>query len=151
VERYLPPVPATDKPEDEANASKSARNQWGRPGSTVVKALNQLPLMEGTVSMDTSGSGELKTIIFLTFVVVVVAIGFWNFYSKKRGVEGYYIRHVISESGMICSSDGDSCYLDSDVCRGEWGRENNFAAQTSDTIETSSAAQTAQGDGHHRL
>ncbi|XP_076467843.1 uncharacterized protein LOC143298775 isoform X2 [Babylonia areolata] len=35
-------------------APKSARNQWGRPGSTVVRALNQLPVCQGTVSLSST-------------------------------------------------------------------------------------------------
>ena len=41
-----------------AENPKSARNQWGRPGSTVVKALNQLPICEGTVSLDSTASRQ---------------------------------------------------------------------------------------------
>ncbi|KAK7500538.1 hypothetical protein BaRGS_00008113, partial [Batillaria attramentaria] len=37
-------------PVDEGENPRSARNQWGRPGSTVVKALNNLPVFEGTVT-----------------------------------------------------------------------------------------------------
>nr|KAG5709257.1 hypothetical protein BaRGS_018009 [Batillaria attramentaria] len=44
-------------PVDEGENPRSARNQWGRPGSTVVKALNNLPVYEGTVTLD-SGSSQ---------------------------------------------------------------------------------------------
>lgn len=42
-----------------AENAKAARNQWGRPGSTVVRALDQLPVMEGTTVLDGDSSREL--------------------------------------------------------------------------------------------
>ncbi|KAL8576451.1 hypothetical protein ACOMHN_049018 [Nucella lapillus] len=46
----------------ELETPRSARNQWGRPGSTVVRALDQLPVCQGTVSLtSTAESGESPT------------------------------------------------------------------------------------------
>ena len=59
---YCAATSARDKvvmnPTDLEENPKSARNQWGRPGSTVVKALNQLPISVGTVSLESTGSGR---------------------------------------------------------------------------------------------
>ncbi|KAK7097527.1 hypothetical protein V1264_004489 [Littorina saxatilis] len=45
-------------PGQAAENPKSARNQWGRPGSTLVKALDNMPIAEGTVLLDGDGQQE---------------------------------------------------------------------------------------------
>ncbi|KAJ8297487.1 hypothetical protein KUTeg_024018 [Tegillarca granosa] len=41
-------------PSVDSSVADSAKRQWGRPGSTVIKALEGLPVLEGTIASTTS-------------------------------------------------------------------------------------------------
>ena len=41
-------------------ADAASRRQWGRPGSTIMNALKEIPIMEGGSTMSSDKSGQYK-------------------------------------------------------------------------------------------
>ena len=41
----------------DVGADAASRRQWGRPGSTIMNALKEIPIMEGGSTMSSDKSG----------------------------------------------------------------------------------------------
>ena len=44
----------------DVGADAASRRQWGRPGSTIMNALKEIPIMEGGSTMSSDKSGQYK-------------------------------------------------------------------------------------------